>query len=712
MKHVTCWLLCCLSSAWAGDDGDAAASDDAMAYRAPAMAVSDPPVIDGVLDDAAWALVEPVSNFTQRSPVEGAAPSQRTAFRVLYDRDAIYIGVRCWDDDPGGIIATQMQRDGGLGVDDNISIVLDTFLDQRNGYLFEVGAAGAKRDALVEDNDRTRYEWDGIWYARTTIDDLGWVAEISIPTRTVAFNPELGQWGFNIERQIRRLNESVRWASPRLARGITSMTDTGRITGLSDLNVGRGIEVKPYTTLTYREATGDVDFEVGGDVSFRLTPNLTLTLTYNTDFAETEVDARRVNLTRFPLFFPEKRDFFLQDAGIFNFGGIRSSPLPFFSRRIGIVDGREVDLEYGAKLTGRVDDLNVGLLTVRTGEAREVDSKFLTVGRVQANVGEESTLGAIATYGNPQANEENGLVGVDFNFRDSRRHADTGGVVYGNVWAQATESSDRGSDATAIGGRAGYTSDAAEWNFFLARIGEDYNPALGFVSRAGRHELNTNFRYRYRPEQSGEGDPLALRYMDVRAGGSMFTDLSNELDTGRLTFPSVAWVNNAGDTLAVRHEISKEVPRRDFEISDGVVIPPGSYTFHRFGIGGSTSTIRPVSFSADLEGGGFYSGELVRTQVGVEWRPSASVLLGTSFEHNDVDLDEGEFETEVGSVRLNISFTPRLTWNNLIQYDNVSDSVGLNSRLHWIVRPGQDVFVVLNHGFDTSEGLGRWTAQD
>lgn len=689
------------------------AADDAVVsslYSVPALVVDEAPVIDGRLDEAAWSEAEAISNFRQRSPVEGAPPSQRTEFRALRDDDALYIGVRCFDEDPSGIIATQMQRDGGVGSDDSITIVLDTFLNQRSGYLFTVGAAGAKLDALIEDNDRTRSEWDGIWYARTTIDDLGWTAEIAIPSKTVAFDPSLGSWGFNIERQIRRENESVRWASPKLSRGIASMTDTGRLVGLDDLAVGHGVEVKPYTTFTYREEEGDTDFDVGGDVSFRLTPNLTFTLTYNTDFAETEVDSRRVNLTRFPLFFPEKRDFFLQDSGIFNFGGIRSSPLPFFSRRIGIVGGREVDLEVGAKLTGRVDDVNIGLLTVRTGEVRDVEAKWLTVGRVQTNVGEESTLGAIVTNGNPQANEENTLVGADFNFRDSERFADHGGVVTANLWAQVTESSDRSGDGSAIGGRIGYASDRFEWNGFFARIGEEYNPALGFVSRSGRHEYNTNFRYRHRPVQAGNA-PGALRYMDVRVNGSMFTTLSNEMDTGTLTVPTITWVNNAGDSVSVRHQIRREVPTSNFEISDGVVIAPGSYTFNRFGAGVSTSSIRPVSAYGDLEAGDFYTGDLIRSEVGVTWRPSPRLLMSFSFEHNDLDLAEGEFERDLGRVRINVSFTPRLTWNNLIQYDNVSDSIGLNSRLHWIVSPGQDVFVVLNHGVETGDDFFDWRGQ-
>ncbi|MEQ8844134.1 MAG: DUF5916 domain-containing protein [Phycisphaerales bacterium] len=704
LRHASVRLLLALtaSSVVCASPEDAPRTPPGAYLAVAAPVTGDAPTIDGRLDDVAWEASIPIDDFRQQTPVEGAAPSQRTEVRILYDADAVYFGVRCFDDDPTGVIATQMQRDGGQGADDRVTIVLDTFLDRRNGYLFSLTAAGGKQDALIESSDRTRYEWDGIWYGSAKIDEGGWSAEIAIPTKTVAFDPASSVWGFNVQRVIRRENEVVRWATPLQARGLTSMSDAGRLEGLEDLNVGLGVDVKPYFTIEHRDEDDSTAFDAGGDVTWRITPDLTLTVTYNTDFAETEVDDRRINLTRFPLFFPEKRDFFLQDAGIFNFGGIRQSPLPFFSRRIGIApNGEPVDIEIGAKLTGRVKDFNVGLLSVLMDDAESVESKLLSVGRVQANVGEESTAGVIVTNGNPGGDAENTLVGVDFNFRDSRNFGDD--VLTADLWAQVTDSSDRSGDSSTFGGRAGLSSDDISWSLFWAHIGPEYNPALGFVSRQGVREWNGNIRKRWR--FTGDDDPMAIRTVDLSVGGSMFTDLSNELITGTLTLPSLSITNNAGDSVSFRHLVREERLTSPFEIADGVILGEGTYGFNRFGMGVSTSSGRPIRVYGDLEGGSFYTGDRVRSELGAEWRPSASVFVGVSYVHDDVDLEEGEFERDIGRLRLNISFSPDVSWNNFVQYDNVSDSIGVNSRLRWIVSPGQEVFLVLNQSVNVDDGL-------
>ncbi|MHC5007676.1 MAG: carbohydrate binding family 9 domain-containing protein, partial [Planctomycetota bacterium] len=317
-----------------------------------------PPVIDGVLDDPAWTDAPVIDELWQVEPVEGAPPTRRTEVRIVYDDDFMYFGVRCFDDEPDRIIATQLKRDGIQEADDRVEIVIDPFFDRRNGYLFSTNPVGARLDALLEANRLVLVNWDGIWYAGSTIDEQGWSAEIAIPFKTISFNPRTSRWSFNIERTVRRDNERIRWSSPQQNKRLTSVADAGVLEGIEGISQGLGLDVKPWGKLVYEDEDAgddDVDLDGGVDVFYKLTPSLTLSLTVNTDFAETEVDERQVNLTRFPLFFPEKRDFFLQDEGLFEFGGIRRNPLPFFSRRIGLSPtGQPVDLIAGAKLTGRV----------------------------------------------------------------------------------------------------------------------------------------------------------------------------------------------------------------------------------------------------------------------------------------------------------------------------------------------------------------------
>ncbi len=293
------------------------------------------PVIDGVLDEAVWAGAPVIDSFRQVDPIEGADPSQRTEVRLLYDEDYFYVGVHCFDDDPGSIVAKEMQRDASQGNGDSFSFTIDTFNDQRNGYFFQTNPLGARQDGLIDQGRNVRLDWDGIWFAKASRDDLGWHAEIAIPFKTVSFDPNNPSWGFNAQRFIRRVNESSRWAAINNSRGVASLADAGVIEGLVGLHQGIGLDVKPFVTATtsgdgshYADSTV---VEPGVDIFWKPDPSLTFVATVNTDFAETDVDDRQINLTRFPLFFPEKRDFFLQDAGIFRFGGLGRTPLPFFS---------------------------------------------------------------------------------------------------------------------------------------------------------------------------------------------------------------------------------------------------------------------------------------------------------------------------------------------------------------------------------------------
>jgi hypothetical protein len=622
----------------------------------PIARIDTPPVIDGRIDDPVWEGAPLITDLRQVEPVEGADPSEATEIRILFDERHLYVAFRCFDREPDRIVATRMRRDISLEPDDRVSFVIDTFFDRRNAFFFEMNPAGAKGDALIEDNDRFRRDWDGIWYGKASIDEAGWVAEFAIPFQTISFDPRSTRWGFNASRVIRRRNESLRWSGISQNKSFTSIADAGVIEGLGDLKQGLGLDIKPFGVATFKRdserSRSGIDLDAGVDFFYKLTPSLTLALTVNTDFAETEVDERRVNLTRFPLFFPEKRDFFLQDAGIFNFGGIGRNPLPFFSRRIGLDSGGEtVDILAGVKLTGRIDNLNLGLLNVQMQHDDDLGNKNYFVGRASVNVWEESTLGTIFTYGDPQTEDENLLAGLDFNFRNSTWNGDK--VVDGHAWVQASDSTDVDGLPTAYGAKLGYPNDRVDWELGYTEIPEEFNAALGFVPRRGIREYFANWRYRWRPEND------FIRTIDTGVRAFYVTDLDDDVESRTL-----------------------------------------SYKYDRYSATVRTSSGRPISGRFTFRGGDFFTGTRYDYVSSIAWRPSRHFEFGGEFELNDVNLDEGDFIVRVIRARMNFYFTPDVSWSNFIQFDNVSDVLGINSRFRWIVEPGSEVFVVLNQAYD------------
>jgi hypothetical protein len=657
-----------------------------------------PPVIDGRLDDEVWASVGPegvFDNFTQVEPIEGAAPSERTEVRVLFDRDNLYLGIRCYTRDPSRIVARQMARDGEFNGDDFVTVVIDTFLDRRTGYLFQVSAAGGKTDGLLEPG-RQRNDWDGIWDAKVTRDEQGWVVEMAIPAKTVSFDPEGTAWGLNVGRLIRWNRELVRWSGPSQNVRLTDMAAAGEVQDLEGLDQGWGLTLRPYVSTRVDLDTGGVEIKPGGDIFYKLSPSTTLAVTVNTDFAEAEVDDRRVNLTRFPLFFPEKRAFFLQDQQVFSFGGIVQSPLPFYSRRIGLVRGEQRDILAGIKITGREDRVTFGLLNVQMYDDRQLGSKNLSVGRVAVNILEESSVGAIFTHGDPSTTGDNTLAGADLNLRYSKLPG--GRVIEGRVWAQGSHQVDGpagegNSDTdTSVGGRISLPNDDLNLSMFIARIGENYRPALGFTSRTGVYEYRGTARYRWRP--SG-----FIRRIDVGVGAEIYTDLDGELQSQAIELPDIALESEDGDGVFVEVQHLQENLTEPFAIQPGVVIPVGEYPFNRVQIGAYTAASRMVSMRGEIETGDFYNGRRNDYTLLLEFRPSASLFFAGEYELNDVKLPAGDFIVRVLRARATVQFTPELSWSNTVQYDNVSDNVGVNSKVRWEYRPGSDLFVVFNQGY-------------
>ncbi len=662
----------------------------------PLTRVTTPPRLDGVLNDRSWQQAPVITRFMQIEPDEGTSPSEATTVQLLYDDTTLYVGIRAWDSHPEDITASQMQRDADLDNDDHVTVILDPFLNFRDGYLFRVNPLGAKEDALIFNGVEERFDWDGIWIAETHIDDRGWSAELAIPFATLSFNPSLTTWGFNMERRIARRNELIRWATPDRDKVVSSLQDAGRITDIAGLDQGLGLRVKPFAVLRARR-NGDTDktglkLEPGFDLFYQFTPSITGALTVNTDFAETEVDERQVNLTRFPLFFPEKRDFFLQDAGLFSFGGILESPLPFFSRRIGLDPaGNPIDLIGGLKLTGRTEHYDFGFLSTRVDAFDAVDAKTLSVARLSSNVSDDSSVGLIATQGDPLSNEDNTLLGADYHYR-STNLGGRGKVLDAFAWGQYTHSSGATGGGEAFGLSVNYPNEGIIGNITVQQIDESYNPALGFVFETGIRETFGELGYLTRPP--GFGDVIPQFDWLYR------TNLDNQLKASTLN-PEIFIENRAGDFIFPEILVEREQLFEPFEILPGIVIPPGDYRYERYLVSFGTSLDRPLDLQGLISTGPFFDGTRQDYELSLGWRPGSRFNARIDYEINDLELPAGRFTVHVARVGLNVNFSPRLIWNTIAQFDNVSEDLGLNSRLRWTLAPGRDLFLVLNHGIDT-----------
>lgn len=658
------------------------------------------PIIDGRISDQVWQNAPVLGNFTQVDPDLGAPATQPTEVRVLFDDEHLYLAIRCYDDEPGRIRATEMKRDGSTGSDDFIAIALDPYASQRSGYLFTLGPAGLRGDALIE-GDITRAAWDAIWYSAVSIDEEGWAAEVSIPYKSISFDPTRSAWLLNIERTVRRNNEVSRWSGARREVDVEDLAAAGMIEGFEgDLNQGLGLTIKPFGVLSSAIDDGWPDFDAGLDVFYKITPEITAAITINTDFAEAEVDQRRVNLSRFPLFFEEKRDFFLEESGIFEFGGIRQSPRPFFSRRIGIVGGEEKGILAGARLTGRSGDVRFGVLDVQMEDDDELGSKNLAVARATIDVLDESYVGVIATNGNPSARGNNQLFGADFGYVDSEFKGDTS--LRTGVFVQATrDDPDAGEEqfGYAVGGRAQLTTE--DWSLFgfVSQVDERYRPALGFVSRPGEREHIARVTRTYRPEWQG------VRAVDVSTGGEFYTNLRGTVNTLEMTIIGASLETDEGDFIAADLLVERDKLRDPFEISDGVVIPVDTYHWFYGTFNAGTDPSLPIAGEVGLQFGEFYDGTRFDYAATAYLRPNTRFKGSLEGVHQDINLPEGDFEVDIVRTRGTLQFSPDLTLDTIVQWDSVSDAVGLNARLRWEPVPGQEIYIVYNESYDADENF-------
>jgi hypothetical protein len=698
-------------------------------WKAVAKRVSDKIRVDGILSEPEWQATEDAIKLTQVEPHPGEPPTEATRAWIAYSKDALYIAVRCDDRNPKQIVATDMRRDADLWGSDSVEIVLDTYHDHRNAYFFSTNAVGALVDGRVSENQMAAFEWDGIWNVRTHIDEGGWTAEFEIPFRTIGFNPSLSEWGFNLSRFLARGRETSRWASPSLDTKIFQVVKAGNITGIESPSQGVGLDIKPYGIGGFsrdiaREDQVQGEFDGGGDISYRITANLVSNTTLNTDFAETEADTRQVNLTRFQLFYPEKRSFFLEDAGIFEFAKVNSHGppgfnmggdlLPFFSRRIGLVANEggyvyEVPLRVGQKLTGKIGRFDVGVLDVQTGRFFEPDtsvrpglsvpSKNLSVGRVKANFLSQSYIGAMFTNGDPTGATSNQMGGVDLKLATSNflnRQKNISLMLFGTK----TSTANLKNRDTSYGGVISYPNDFLQLQYKWMKIGENYNPTLGFVPRPGVRISS------FSSEVSPRPNFWNIRRMTFEFGYDDYYKLDKGTwETKQMTINPFRLQFNSGDFIGYEWRWNKEQLFAPWLInfSKGIVLPAGQYDFNSHNFFLMTSQSRAVSIDNNFGTGSFYSGTQKQYSGVLTWRKDSHLTTSVQLMKNWIRLAEGNFNTTLLIYRLDYSFTPFISLTNLIQYDTDSRNIGLQSRLRWILKPGNEFFVVFNNNWQENQ---------
>jgi hypothetical protein len=674
---------------------------------------SRPPEIDGHLGSDEWADAAHIDGLPQATPDEGEVATQHTEIWLMTDGDYLYVAARLWDTNPEEMVAYAMKRDANTRFDDRFGFTIDPFLDRQNGYFFQVNPNGARRDALLE-GGAFESNWDGRWYAKTSIDDEGWIVEIALPFASINFDPNADVWGLNMARGIRRRNEIDRWSDPVLERFLTAMGRAGNLVGMKGARQGLGLRIVPAGTLRRVDDANELDDEdeerhytradPSLDAFYKITPSVTTAITVNTDFGESEVDARQVNLSRFALFFPEKRDFFLQDALIFQFADLQENGRPFFSRRIGLSpDGESEGITAGGKVTGRAGPVKIGLLNVVLDEHDQVDQQNVLVARPAMNFG-ESTLGAILTHGDPTGLGDNTLIGADFNYRNSDFLDNKS--LRANVWVQNTFSDpDTGPDVDddaingsglAYGGKIQYPNDRINWTLSARTFDDEFNPELGFVNRTDIRDYAGEFRRRWRPQDS------LFQTVDSKVAGRLVTGFSSTVETGIFTWTPLDLTTPVGDAIRFQYFHRYENVQTAFE---NISVPVGRFHFDEGEMRITASRNRWIGGEFLLGYGTFFDGTRTRARTDVTLRFSKFVQLGVIYGIDDIRLPDGDDLIHLLSTQLSLLFTPDISWITLVQFDNVSDSIGINSRFRWIIEDGREFFVVLNQGFDTSDGL-------
>jgi hypothetical protein len=694
-----------------------ARADGALQLQSPdghrvvgAVEARAPITIDGALDEQAWRDAQPAGDFIQAEPHEGEAASEPTDVRIVYDHDALYIGVVCHDAMPSALVVNDIRKDFTAGEQDSFEVILDTFADRRNGFVFVVNPAGAKSDTQIANEGRdVNTSWDAVWTVATTRGESGWTAEIRIPFKTLRFERGADRiWGVNFSRRIRRKNEVDYWSPVPRVYNLYRAGMAGTLSGLPDASQGRNLRLKPWIGADLTRGVGgerfDRDGEAGLDVKYGVTPSLTLDVTVKPDFAQAEADEQQVNLTQFSLFFPEKREFFLENSGMFYFGDIpresrlgnaRFSPpeeemLLFFSRRIGLTDrGEEIPIIAGGRLTGRVGRTGVGAMTIQTLDVDGRAGDNYTVLRGRRDILRNSDVGAIflSRQSSDASSDRNQVAGVDANFRFRR-------ALSLNGFLAKSATPDVAGGEMAGKGSVVWNDNFLHTQYSLLSVGDNFRDDIGFIKRRGVRKHFADFGIRFRPEWWRK---LGIRELHPHTRYNIYTDQSNRKVT-HTNHVAMAWFFERGGYLELQWNPRFERITVPFAIRPDQSFAPGSYGWNEYVLELETDHSRKVSGSALITSGGFWTGTQVSTKVGVLVRPSYHLTFDTALQRNDIHLPPPmrDFVTNLVTSRIGYAFNTRTFLDTLVQYNTDLKQLSANVRFDLIHRPLSDLFIVYN----------------
>ena len=720
-RHRSRWLLAALIAVATARTTDAGPLDGRLQGgdgRRAVMAVETaaPIVVDGALDEQVWRAAEPAADFVQAEPHEGEPATETTEVRVAFDRDALYIGVVCRDGDARAAIVNDIRKDFTAGEQDSFEIILDTFADRRNGFVFIVNPAGAKSDAQIANEGReVNPSWDAVWSVATKRDASGWSAEIRIPFKTLRFERGANhEWGVNFSRRIRRKNEVDYWSPVPRAYNLYRASLAGTLGGLPDASRGNNLRIKPWLAVDSTRPSGGDAFDngrhVGVDLKYGVTPSLTLDVTAKPDFAQAEADEQQVNLTQFSLYYPEKREFFLENSGTFYFGDIpresrlgnnRFQPpeeemLLFFSRRIGLTSaGDPIPIEAGGRLTGRAGAYGVGLMTIETNPEGAAPADNYTVLRGRRDVLGASDVGAIFLSRQSTASGDyNRVYGADANFRFHR-------ALSLNSFITKSETPGVSGGELAGKGSIGWNANFLHTQYSLLSVGGNFRDDVGFIKRTGIRKHFADFGIRPRPDRLRK---YGIRELHPHTRYNIYTDQSNvKVTHSNHVAMAVFFENGANVEFAVNPRFERIAA--PFSVRRDQAFAAGTYGWTEYNLLIETNHSRMASASLDFTTGGFWTGTQRSTKLGIVVRPSYHLSFDTALQRNDIDLPfpMHAFVTNLVTSRVGYAFNTRTFLDTLLQYNTDLRQFSANVRFDLIHRPLSDLFVVYNEQRLTDE---------
>ena len=672
-----------------------------------AILCNQPINIDGVLNESCWLKAPTIDNFTQREQNEGAPATERTQIAVVYNTHEIYFGIWCFDSEPDKISAQQMAHDFSWSSDDNIELMISTFNDNRNGYLFVTNPNGALADVWVGDEGKDfNKDWNGVWDVAVQRNDEGWFAEIVIPFSTLKFKKDSSQvWGINFERNIRRKKEQLLWQGWSRLYDVEKISQGGKLSGLNNIKQGKKIELLPYALggLELSEDKPTTTSKIGGEINFDITPTLKLNFTINTDFAQVESDKQQINLTRFSLYYPEKRQFFLEGKNYYdmNIGDINL----FYSRRIGIYQNNVVPIIGGVRLFGKLNKTNIGIMSIQTAAIDSIPTTNYSIIKVKQDIFKQSSIGVILTQ-NYSDTHYNRVFGTDFTYSTSEVFGEKNLLVGGSIAISETkifgETDSLNSNNLAYNVFLSYPNDIVEYDLGFTTIEPNFNPEMGFTRRQNYQMLYTELQFNPRVKKLPFFRNLIFKPIDLNY---YINEETKETESIFYEWRPFGFVSRSGEFFEFNVQHIFDKPTEGFELVDSVYIPAGRYWDNRLEIQFSTFRGRKISGEVEVSAGEFYTGHRQEIEVNIYYNLNKHLNIGIDWQTNYLQLPQKSFTTNELGGRIDYAFNPKLATNIYAQWNNEDQNVLINYRINWIPKIGSYFYFVINQEFDTSNGI-------